>query len=203
MKNLYLLLALLVSNVNAQFQLKKVLEFDTVYTYTLSKPVFDGEYLYYSINGGAQNKNGQIFRIDKYGNNYSVVYTFDSLEGVPVSNMCIRNGRLYGFTDKYPDNAGLFYSINTDGTDFTSMNSPVNGDVTNLFLYDTMLYIASCTWLISPKISRMSINGNNFKVIHDLSISDGIDNNTSFFFVNDTFIYSSVFGYTVNRGALQ
>ncbi|HNQ13809.1 MAG TPA: hypothetical protein PKM16_11435, partial [Bacteroidia bacterium] len=73
--------------------------------------------------GGAFNK-GSIFKVNGDGTNFSVVHSFDSINGsVPRSSLCLaNNGNLYGMCQfGGAHNAGILYVFNPSNSTFSKI----------------------------------------------------------------------------------
>lgn len=85
----------------------------------------DGRTLYGTTREG--NLYGAIYKLDTTGEDYKALHSFDYEAGgrYPTSgNLVLANGRLFGTTEKGGAyDAGVIYSLNTDGTDFRVLHS--------------------------------------------------------------------------------
>ena len=82
--------------------------------------------LYGTTGTGGTNKAGVIYSIDKNGDNYATLHHFNSADGeFPYGTLLeASDGRLYGLTNRGGTfDGGTLYSINKDGSGFTSIHS--------------------------------------------------------------------------------
>ncbi|RAV98323.1 choice-of-anchor tandem repeat GloVer-containing protein [Pseudochryseolinea flava] len=92
-------------------------------------------YLYGTTRSGGLNNAGVIYRVDHFGNNYSVIHHFNGINGKNPETALIRDeaGVLYGSTTLGGKNGyGVLFKINQDGTGFQKLIDYFNTGGKNL-----------------------------------------------------------------------
>ena len=77
--------------------------------------------LYGTASAGGMNNAGVVFRLDKTGNNYSIIQDFGSPGHSNQSPRGISwgsDGNLYGTTSSDPNSGGTLFGMNSDGGEF-------------------------------------------------------------------------------------
>jgi uncharacterized repeat protein (TIGR03803 family) len=132
--------------------------------------------------GGGGNR-GCIYRLDKNGSNFQIVYNFPDLaQGYwPVGGLTEDGtGALYGITyASFPGSSAVF-KINKDGSNYTVLklfnNTDIHYPFDGLVLSGNYLY-GSCGYGgVENKggIFRIQTNGTNYSVLHEFAgINDG------------------------------
>lgn len=132
--------------------------------------------IYGTTSGGGPANRGTIFRLNKDGSNYSVVCTFAGgindgafprVELVPLGG-----GRFLGGTNSFGSGSrGVFYTVNTDGTGFTTilqLGSPGGAEPwTSVTEADGVLYGVTHTGgsAAAGTIFRVNRDGTDFTVL--------------------------------------
>lgn len=143
--------------------------------------------LYGTTEKGGDNSFGTIFKLNKDGSNYSVIYHFDlaSESGVTPESALLegQDGMLYGTTSSGgPASAGTAFKVNTDGTGFVVLHafSSANQEAASpqaalIQAGDGTLY--GTTTSGGPggdgTTYRMAANGSQYLVTHNFSATGG------------------------------
>jgi hypothetical protein len=158
----------------------------------ISKMTGIGEYVYGTIDNGGTNDLGRIFRFDKSGQDYFTIFSFDTLSSIhPRPNLYAINDRLYGSTTGGGNGSGLFYSINTEGSDFKSFDCPAGATIVLFFIVDMMVYARTS----SSAIISISLNGYDYHELKKFPGLDRIESDPIIFFEKDSFIYGTTMQY--------
>lgn len=142
--------------------------------------------LYGTTTGGFGSDIGGVFKIDKNGNNFSVIHQFTTADGDSPNAPVIEatNGVLYGTT--LYDGAGgggSIFEINKDGSGYAVIHSFTydlddGGFSTAPLLQasDGELYGTSQDGGIDGEgvVFRIDLSGDNFVVLHPFASSDGV-----------------------------
>lgn len=156
--------------------------------------------------GGATN-TGTIYRVDKNGNNFQVIYDFQNFaEGYRPRGHLVEdeNGVLYGVVSQAGGDLGAVYRINKNGTGYTVLTtlptSSIHSPFAGLYLHGEYLY-GTCTYG-GPEnkggVFRIKRNGDHFQVLHVFSgVSDGVNPFTTLHLATNGKLY----GTTTNGGA--
>lgn len=139
-------------------------------------------YLYgTTVNGGNSNR-GVIFKINKDGNDFTVLHHFNGSNGKNAYGDLIQasNGKLYGMT-RYGGNNdhGVIFRINTDGTGFTIVHhfNDTNGKQTLGSLIQVGDSLFGMTQFGGNNdhgvIFKIDLNSSNFTVLHHFNGTDG------------------------------
>lgn len=140
--------------------------------------MYDGTYLYGVCLFGGANSNGTIWKILPNGTGFANIFDFDdAVSGkYPVSRPYFSSGKLYGAVgDGGVNNFGTLYSINTDGTGFTSLYDFSGADGSNP--YGALIEIDSYLWGVTSAggssgagiIFKIAKDGTGFTNIHDFN----------------------------------
>lgn len=141
----------------------------------------DGK-LYGACRSGGALNNGCIFRIDKNGNNFQVIYSYSTYTGgfSPVGGLIEDNtGILYGVNIWA---SGSVFRINKDGSGYTELKLfeqgtpgelffPYNGVITDGdYLYGAAGYGGSAG---KGGLFRIKKDDNSYQVLHEFNGTDG------------------------------
>jgi uncharacterized repeat protein (TIGR03803 family) len=160
----------------------------TAFPYTALIEGSDG--FLYGITYGSSSPSdlGAVFKIDKSGNNFSVLHAFTTDDGdTPVGPLIeATNGVLYGTTWQDGANAaGSMFSINKDGSDFTVIHAfdfATNDGAFSVSallqasdgaLYGTTLDGGAAPFGGYGVVFRIPLNDTNLTVIHSFFGDDG------------------------------
>lgn len=140
-----------------------------------------GKVLYGMTRYGGSRNYGSIFSVDTDGNNYKVLLSFDSINGLqPWGNLTLSGKVLYGMTSGgWATVSGTIFSIDTDGNNYKillNLNSTIaSGPLGSLTFFNGILYgmtISGGTYNQGCVFS-VDTNGTGFKDLLDFNGSDG------------------------------
>jgi hypothetical protein len=197
MKKLTFVLLLIV-NIGTSFsQITKVYDFGTeLFRKGYSTPlVFDNKFIYGATNQGGEYKYGQIYKVTKDWKNYTILHSFDSINGCyPQGELHLINDTLYGFTKFGGENhSGILFSVKVDGTGFQYVSMPLHSNVIKSKIINESLYCVSEGVSHYQSIFSMKLDGSNLKTV--LNYDDTISSSgPDLSFIKDSFIYG-VFYY--------
>lgn len=180
--------------------------------------ISSGSKLYGMTNGGGSNEYGIIFSIDTNGDNFAVLHEFSGTAeggGYPYGSLILSGNTLYGFSSGDDDtNYGNIFSINTDGTNFTSLHQfdYTNGGIPtgSPLLSGSTLYGMTYQGGSNEYGTVFSINtdGSSYTVLHEFNGNDGglprgnlaISGNTLYgmTYGNDDDTYGNIFSIDTN-----
>ena len=149
-----------------------------------------GNTLYGTAIGGGSSGNGTVFKVNINGMGFTNLYTFTGgSDGAnPEGGLILSGDKLYGTsTGDAPDNAGAVFSVNSDGTGFSTLHSftvvpNVNGTnsdgynpIAGLVLSGGTLYGTAPYGGISGSgtIFRVNTDGTGFMVLHSFTEGSG------------------------------
>jgi uncharacterized repeat protein (TIGR03803 family) len=142
----------------------------------------DGK-LYGVLQWGGPINSGAIYRIDKTGSNFQIVYNFPNLANgySPIGSLIEDNtGVLYGATNSTLSGYGAAFKINKDGTGYTVLKHFSNvAELTypndGLRLYGEYLYgVTNFSASGKGGVFRVKTDGTGYEVIHEFAgASDG------------------------------
>jgi uncharacterized repeat protein (TIGR03803 family) len=113
---------------------------------------------------------GTIYSIDTNGDNFTVLHTFDQLQGGEW--LTISSGTLYGSAENgnggsNPSTNDILFSISTDGENYTNLYTFTDGTLAGWLIIDQgMLYGIGQSKVVGGYIFSMETNGSNFSVLH-------------------------------------
>jgi hypothetical protein len=92
-----------------------------------------GQVLYgMTMEGGAFDNDGNIFKVDTDGTGFKDLYVFNELNGpLPNGNLNLIGGVLYGIAPESDANQGAIFKIDTNGTNFMNMHVFTGGEGVN------------------------------------------------------------------------
>jgi uncharacterized repeat protein (TIGR03803 family) len=147
--------------------------------------------LYGTTAGGGTNNSGTVFKLDKDGSGYTVLYNFagrgfDGYDGGLVEAI---DGALYGTTTqggttnaKYPSGCGIVFMLNKDGSGYTVLHgfsgydgwAPYAGLVAGS---DGALYGTTYSGGTSGDgtVFKLNIDGSGFRVMRIFNSGSGFD----------------------------
>ncbi|MFY7964162.1 MAG: choice-of-anchor tandem repeat GloVer-containing protein [Chitinophagaceae bacterium] len=167
--------------------------------YNIGSNLLEGAdgYIYGVMSSGGDNSRGAIFKMQKDGSNYSIIYQIPS--GVYAPSKVIQDAA----TSKliFSGNYGIF-SLNTDGSGYTPISIP---GVTNdgiVLQNDTIYGIQN--YYSSFNIYKVHKNGTGYTILKNFTgISEGRYPNNELAIGNDGMIYGScISGGTYDYGVL-
>jgi len=86
--------------------------------------VLSGDNLYGTASGGGANGNGTVFGVNTNGTGFTVLHTFNGLDGAGPASLVLSGSTLYGTTVGGGTNGnGTVFAVNTDGTRFTTLHT--------------------------------------------------------------------------------
>jgi uncharacterized repeat protein (TIGR03803 family) len=187
----------------------KLHEFTDTEGYELSGKLLeasDGK-LYGACRYGGPANTGCIFRMDKSGANFQVLYSFtDFSKGYwPNGNLVEDNtGALYGTTYASSPGWSTVFKINKDGSNYTRLklfdNTEIHYPDDGLTLSGSYLY-GSCTYGGAENkggVFRIHTDGTGYEVLHEFAgTADGAQPMTTPIIATNGKLY----GTTVNGGA--
>lgn len=157
--------------------------------------------LYGVLQYGGGSNTGAIYRVDKNGSNFQVLYNFSNFaEGYWPRGHLIEdeNGVLYGTVSLTSGDRGGVYRINKDGTGYTLLHSfpftDINTPMAGLYLRGDRLY-GTCAYGNAENkggIFRIRRNGQDFEVLHSFSgPNDGANPMSSLILATNGKLYSN------------
>jgi len=149
--------------------------------------VQSGTTLFGTTLGGGVHDRGLIFSVDTDGSNYTVLHEFNWLDGRTPTSLTLSGTTLYGITadgGTEPDDSladGTVFSIETDGSNFTSlysMRSAIEGRTpqSTLVHSGTTLYGTNGGGAVHNNdgaIFSMDDDGTNFNILHTFDEAQG------------------------------
>ena len=175
--------------------------------------VLSGNTLYGTTHAGGSSGYGAIFRINTDGTGFAVLHGFTTISGVNLTNGdgaspwagVISSGNLlYGTAPRGGSSGyGTVFSLNTDGTGFTTLHSFGGGDGANpeaeLVLSGNTLYGTTSLRGTSGLGTVFAVNtdGTGFTTLHSFAGSDG-----AYPFVGLTSSGNTLYGTTPFKGGL-
>ncbi len=139
-----------------------------------------GTTLYGTASGGGANNKGTIYRVGTDGSGATTIYDFTGgADGLaPIGNLVLSGSTLYGMTfgDGGTTSWGTIFSVNTDGTGFTTLHSfdPATDGASpaaGLTLVSGSLYGTTSNGGASGNgiIFDIMTDGSNFQVLHSFT----------------------------------
>jgi uncharacterized repeat protein (TIGR01451 family) len=147
---------------------------------------------------------GGLFSVNINGSNFQILN--NSLD-YPTSSLTVSGSTLYGTTEMGGNNGfGTLYSIHTDGSSFTTLNSfakPVGSNISGLMLigstcYATTLSASSTPGTVSGVIFSIGIDGSSLQTLGSFTESNFEGNSPS---AGLTLVGSTLYGTTTSGGS--
>src|SRR5579859_2068182 len=159
--------------------------------------ILSGSFLYGTASEGGRWGGGTIFSVNTNGTGFTVLHSFtDEVKGTnydgygPIGSLVLSNNTLYGTTSGGGSNvAGTVFTLNTDGTGFTTLYNFTRGFPTNrvlvnsdgaipgtgLILSSNTLYGTTTEGGNSGSGTLFSLNtdGTGFSVLHSFTALSG------------------------------
>jgi len=158
--------------------------------------IVSGNTLYGTATGGGSNGDGTVFRVNTDGSDFTNLYSFTALylafEGstnsdgaLPSAGLILLGNTLYGTTGNGGSGgAGTVFRVNTDGSDFTSMNSFTGDNTGDVIVLPSGGLLLSGDTLFGTTpgagnsdfygtVFRVNTNGSDFTNLY--SFTNGID----------------------------
>jgi uncharacterized repeat protein (TIGR03803 family) len=160
--------------------------------------------------GGAYNI-GTVYRINTNGTGFQVLHSFaggNGDGGGPTGGLTVIGGSLFGTTTEGgPNDAGVIFRMNNDGSGFTLLHAfnGTDGEYPggSLTLYGSTLYgmTSSGGANNAGTIFRINTDGTGFAVLHDFGSSgDGDGPDLGSLTLDGTTLYGMTLGGGVNGG---
>jgi uncharacterized repeat protein (TIGR03803 family) len=159
--------------------------------------------LYGTASTGGGGGGGVVFKVQTDGADFAPLWSFSggSDGGSPQAGLLLSGGTLYGTAfNGGNSNAGTVFSINTDGSGFTTLYSFSGGDdganpVAGLILAGNTLYGTASAGGSSGDgaVFALDTNGNVFSLLHTFSGSDGATPDGTLALSGST-LYGTTFG---------
>ena len=144
--------------------------------------ILSGDTLYGSANGGGSSGNGTLFRINTDGTGFTNLHSFSggSDGAYPYAGLILSGSTLYGTANGGGSSGyGTVFSVNTDGTGFTTLYSFTGGndglDPNGLILSGSALYgtaYGGGTWG-NGTVFTVNTNGTGFTTLHSFTAGAG------------------------------
>jgi len=198
-KILFILIVFVLSKNNGFSQVNKIFDFNSsaIGLNPMTKVLSIGDFIFGTTKDGGANNYGVIFKLTKSGMGYTIIHSFDSINGAyPIGNIYVKGDYIFGITEKGGENNfGVVFKIKNDGSDFKVVfNNPVGFTINNFIIVDSVLYGSTYFNLI-----KVGIDGTNFVqlssnlMVYGLTIS----------FEKDSFLYCTAHdGGLTNNGAI-
>jgi len=137
--------------------------------------------LYGGTDSGGANNDGVIFKVNKNGTGYTVLYHLNELTNIGVADLfASKDGFVYGASSAGgSQNSGGFFRLTTNGSSFTVLRQFTGsfGDGSDPHIFegsDGKLYGAVTTYNADiGRVFRMDKNGGNFTVLHAFAGAPG------------------------------
>ena len=151
--------------------------------------VLAGDVLYGTASVGGTNAFGTIFSINTNGMGFTVLHTFQAVEGKnPESILVVADGTLYGATPIGSTNgAGSIFSISTNGANFRVLHAFAGGATSQgHFLNGLLLSGGTLYGTISiggtndtGVIFSLNTNGSAFTILHNFGTNGNLTDGAS------------------------
>ncbi|NUO02337.1 MAG: T9SS type A sorting domain-containing protein, partial [Saprospiraceae bacterium] len=162
----------------------------------------DDEFLYGTTHFGGTLGNGTVFRIQKDGTGFQLLYSYEMGGTNPFGGLTLgADGFLYGTTSEGGDfDMGIVYRLNVNGTNFEILHhfDGVNGTMPFAGLTlgnDGLLY--GTTELggnyNSGTLFRIQTNGMGFQVLHHFDYTNGGQPRSGLTLGGDGYLYGTTF----------
>jgi uncharacterized repeat protein (TIGR03803 family) len=173
--------------------------------------ILSGNTLYGTSSGDGSTTSGTVFSINTNGSNFTNLYSFtgESDGGEPMAGLILSGNTLYGTThDGGTSNFGTVFSINTNGSNFTSLHSFAGSDgwgpAAGLILSGNTLFgTTEHNGNGNPgpgTIFAVNINGANFMTLHTFA---GFPNDGAFPQAGLILSGNTLYGTTSEGGSLD
>lgn len=181
--------------------------------------VLVGDTLYGTANGGGANGFGTLFSIKTNGDAFTVLHTFQALEGEnPQSSLVIAGGTIYGRTPLGGVNgSGTVYSIATTGSNFKVIHPFAANGVTQTGPYLSGLLLSGSSLFgtdsvggtnATGSIFSLNTNGSGFSVVYNFSTNgmgtnfDGVNPEGALMLSGDTLYGTASLGGVYHDGTV-
>jgi uncharacterized repeat protein (TIGR03803 family) len=170
--------------------------------------VLEGSAFYGTTYHGGQTNLGTVFKVNLDGSDFTVLHSFNGLDGAwPYARMILLGGTLYGTTTQGGSNYlgggtwgnGTVFKINTDGSGYTVLKSFTGYDdgdrpegglaFAGSTLYGTTAAGGQSVWK-QGTVFKVNTDGSGFGVIHHFDGFDGAYPNGGMVLSGDT-LYST------------
>jgi uncharacterized repeat protein (TIGR03803 family) len=148
-----------------------------------SKKLAEGPdgFLYGGTDRGGTNNDGVIFKVNKNGTGYTVLYHLNDLTNIGVADLFVsKDGFVYGASSSGgSQNSGGFFKLSTNGSGFTVLRQFTGsfGDGSDPHIIegsDGKLYGAVTTYNADiGRVFRMDKTGANFTTLHAFAGAPG------------------------------
>ncbi len=174
----------------------------------------DGDVLYGTTpwDGlSSENDRGTIFSVRTDGTDFSIVHTFNKVDGkIPFCAPTIAGGRIFGTASHrgvLEDHNGVVFSINTDGSDYVVLHyfSPEDGyPMEGVTLAGDSLYGATLDSgpLYFGVVYSVKTDGSDYTVLHRFDNEDGSNAYGKLLLAGNTFYGMAASGGAAGCGAI-
>lgn len=135
----------------------------------------NGYFYGYTSFGGA-NDQGNIFRFDPDGTNYTAIYNFDDPESFPINSLLISGDTLYGLALNETNYIYTIFKVHISGAGYTTIyefDSDVlqNGSISQLVTDGLSFYgiFSGDGYHDLGKIFRIKKDGSDYSIIHEFT----------------------------------
>lgn len=196
-------------------QVTKIFDFTgstTVGKEPLGGLISDGTFLYGMTQWGGANNKGTIFKIKSDGTNYSLLHSFDNINGEePHGDLVLINGVLYGSTVKGgTNNQGVIFKINTDGSNFSRIFNFTEAIVVHIITDGTLIYGTSSVGDNNSAngngqvgfVFKMNADGTNFTILKQFEGTFGASPNGKLLLINNYLYGVTTYGSSNSSGGI-
>ena len=187
---------------------------DTSGSYPSSPLVISGKTMFGATPGGGLYGTGIIYSLDTNGNNFKVLYTFDttfyySANSGPYGGLTLLGSKLYGATNRlglYGD--GNIFSIDTDGSNYKDLFDL--NDTDGQYPSGYLVYSYGKLYGMTPQggangygvIFSIDTSGSHYRDLLDFNGINGSQGNGSLTIINNKIYGPTWQGGIYNRGTL-